>query len=166
MLIKLSILQVRENYFKVFHLYFIQRTIQILSNVSKLFPMMVCVKGKGKQICGGAMVYWIEPLTLDRRVVGSIPVMLSFSKTLFPHCCSPPRCINGYPVGCERYLSLDVACVRPWSSALPECSPGSWGALIRIDINPVTRGNTCLHCKALWVLSHTRKALYKNQLLK
>ena len=35
---------------------------------------------------------------------------LSFSKTLYPHCCSPPRCINdGYPVGCERYLSLDVA---------------------------------------------------------
>ena len=35
---------------------------------------------------GGAMVYWIEPLTLDQRVAGSIPVtawhFLSFSKTL------------------------------------------------------------------------------------
>ena len=63
------------------------------------------------------MVYWIEPLTLDQRVPGSIPVnawhFLSFSKTLYPHCCSPPRCINGYPVGCERYLLHDVACVHP-----------------------------------------------------
>ena len=63
------------------------------------------------------MVYWIEPLTLDQRVPGSIPVnawhFLSFSKTLYPHCCSPPRCINGYPVGCERYLLHDVACVYP-----------------------------------------------------
>ena len=63
------------------------------------------------------MVYWTESLTLDQTVAGSIPVnaghFLSFSKTLYPHCCSPPRCINGYPVGCERYLSLDVASVRP-----------------------------------------------------
>ena len=63
------------------------------------------------------VVYWIEPLTLDQRVPGSIPVnawhFLSFSKTLYPHCCSPPRCINGYPVGCERYLLHDVACVHP-----------------------------------------------------
>ena len=48
------------------------------------------------------MVYWIEPLTLNQRVPGSIPVnarhFLSFSKALYPHCCSPPRCINGYPV--------------------------------------------------------------------
>ena len=38
---------------------------------------------------GGAVVYWIEPLTLDQRVAGSIPVnaghFLSFSKTLYPH---------------------------------------------------------------------------------
>ena len=58
-------------------------------------------------VCGGAVVYWIEPLTLNQRVAGSIPrqcpALLSFSKALYPHCCSPPRCINGYPVGCERY---------------------------------------------------------------
>ena len=35
-------------------------------------------------------------------------VLLSFSKTFYPHCCSRPRCINGYPVGWERYLSLDL----------------------------------------------------------
>ena len=30
-------------------------------------------------------------------------------------------------------------------------------------LNPVT--GVIIHCKALWVVSHTRKALYKNQLL-
>ena len=25
-------------------------------------------------VCGGAVVYWIEPLTLNQRVPGSIPV--------------------------------------------------------------------------------------------
>ena len=30
--------------------------------------------------------------------------ILSFSKTLYPHCCSPSRCINGDPVGCEQYV--------------------------------------------------------------
>ena len=68
-------------------------------------------------ISGGAVVYWTEPLTLDQRVPGSIPVnawhFLSFSKTLYPHCCYPPRCINWYPVGCEHYLLHDVACVHP-----------------------------------------------------
>ena len=34
---------------------------------------------------------------------GSSPVssIMSFSKTFYLHCCSPPRCINGYPVGME-----------------------------------------------------------------
>ena len=65
------------------------------------------------QIGRSAVVYWIEPLTLDQRVAGSIPVnawhFLSFSKTLYPHCCSPPRCINGYLVEFKYYLFLDVA---------------------------------------------------------
>ena len=43
--------------------------------------------------CGGAVVYWIELLTLNQTVAGSIPVrtsaLLSFSKALYPHCCSP-----------------------------------------------------------------------------
>ena len=58
--------------------------------------------------CGSAVVYWIEPLTLDQRVAGSFSrqclALLSFSKTIYPHCCSPPRCVNGNPVGCERYF--------------------------------------------------------------
>ena len=66
------------------------------------------------------MVYWIEPLTLDQtqRVVGTIPIMqclaliLSFSKTFFPHCCSPPRCINGYPA--------NVICRLIWHMCAPD----------------------------------------------
>ena len=71
---------------------------------------------KAMRKLGGAVVYWIEPLTLNQRVPGSIPVrtsaLLSFSKALYPHCCSPPRCINGYPVGCEwDYVSY---CLSPF----------------------------------------------------
>ena len=94
------------------------------------------------------------------------PALLSFSKTLYPHCCSPPTCINGYLVGCKRYLSLDVACVCPWSGAWPECSPGSSeGALWVQDWYWIQWSGVIIHCEALWVVSHTRKALYKNQLL-
>ena len=90
--------------------------------------------------------------------------LLSFSKTLYPHCCSPstwPRCINGYLVGCEWYLSLDVACVRPWSGACPECSPRSWeGSLWVLDWFLIQLQGIIVHCKALWVLSDTKKVLY------
>ena len=35
--------------------------------------------------------------------------LLSFSKAIYPHCCSPPRCINGDPVlGCDRWLCLNL----------------------------------------------------------
>ena len=73
-------------------------------------------KTRTTSCCGGAVVYWIEPLTLNQRVPGSIPVrtsaLLSFSKALYPHCCSPPRCINVYPVGCEwDYVSY---CLSPF----------------------------------------------------
>ena len=116
------------------------------------------------------MVYWIEPLTLDQRVAGSIPVnawhFLSYSKTLYPHCCSPPRCINGYPVGSEHYFVLDVTCVRSWSGAWPECSLGSLeGALWVQDWYWIQWPGVIIHRKALWIVSRTRKALYKNQLL-
>ena len=40
------------------------------------------------------------------------PVLLSFSKTLYPHCCSQPRCINGDPVGCERYCGWVGICAH------------------------------------------------------
>ena len=85
-------------------------------------PTHVCVNNMKRYLkiiwtlTGGAVVYWIEPLTLNQRVPGSIPVrtsaLLSFSKALYPHCCSPPRCINGYLVGCEwDYVSY---CLSPF----------------------------------------------------
>ena len=122
----------------------------------------------GNLLSGGAVVYWIGSLTRDQMVVGSIPVNAWHfcplnSKTLYPHCCSPPRCINGYPVGCEHYLWHDVACVRPWSGAWPECSPGSWeGALWVQDWHWIQWLGVIIHCKSLCVVSHTRKVLYKN----
>ena len=64
----------------------------------------------------------------------------------------------------EPYLSLDVACVRPWSGAWPECSPGNWeGSLWVQDWYWIQWPGFIIHCKALWVVSHTRKAQYKNQ---
>merc|ERR1712002_394158 len=35
--------------------------------------------------------------------------LLSFSKTIYPHCCSRPRSINGYLVGCERLFVNEFA---------------------------------------------------------
>ena len=97
------------------------------------------------------------------RIPLNCAVYLSFSKTLTstPHCCFRPRCIDGYPLGCESYLSLNLACVRlprgPWS----KCSPGSWeGALWVQDWYWIQRPGVMIRCKALWVVSHFGKALY------
>ena len=52
--------------------------------------------------------------------------LLSFSKAIYPHCCSRPRCINGDPVGGDRLLCLNLS--APLSQAATpgkECSPGS-----------------------------------------
>ena len=58
------------------------------------------------------------------------------------------------------------ACVHPWSCAWPECSPGSReGALWVQNWYWIQWLGVKQHCKALWVVSHTRKALYKHQLL-
>ena len=96
--------------------------------------------------------------------------LLSFSKTsyFYPHCCSPPLhvYINGDPIGCERYLLLNLAYVRPWSGAWPECSPGSWEGAQWVQVRYwIQWPGVIIHCRALWLVSHTRKALYKNQLL-
>ena len=52
-------------------------------------------------------------------------VLLSFdSKTLFPHCCSRPRCVkNGYPFRCEHHMLLDLACVHPMKWRLARMLP-------------------------------------------
>ena len=65
---------------------------------------------------GGAVVHWIELLTLNQRVAGSIPVrtsaLLSFSKALYPYCCSPPRWSKWVPVGRNSLNSfVRLSCV-------------------------------------------------------
>ena len=65
------------------------------------------------------MVYWIEPLTLDQRVAGSIPVnawgtFVLQQDTLSTLLLSTQVYLIGNLVG-ERYLLLDVARVRPFS---------------------------------------------------
>ena len=80
----------------------------------------------------------------------------------------PPRCINGYPVGCEHYfVAWCVMCASvkwrlDWMlpRELRRCTMSA-GSIM----NTVT--GVIIHCKALWVVSHTRRrALYKiNQVL-
>ena len=44
------------------------------------------------------------------------------SKTIYPHCCSRPRCLNGYPVGCKWYDEYVFACnamIGSWQGMLP-----------------------------------------------
>ena len=53
------------------------------------------------------MVYWSEPLTLDQRVPGSIPVNAWHfcpSARHFIHIAALHPGVNGYPVGCEGYV--------------------------------------------------------------
>ena len=122
-------------------------------------------------VCECAVVYSIEPLTLNQRVPGSIPVrtpaLLSFSKALYPHCCSPPRCINGYPVGCERYCWLSWHCARPLlkSGDWPECSPGSRESALSVQNWLIPMTGVIVDCEAHWNSYQVWNALYKNQLL-
>ena len=74
--------------------------------------------------------------------------LLSFSKAIYPHYCSRPRCINGDPVGCDRLLCLNLP--APLSqAAIPgkECSPGSEIVHCKcgIEMYPVTGVIIC--CK-------------------
>ena len=90
------------------------------------------------------------------------PVLLSFSKTLYPHCCSRPRCINGDPVGCERYCGWVGMCApkmatgrnAPQGVEKVHCE-------CRIDSESYDRGNNTLWSALILI----GKALYKNQLL-
>ena len=74
-----------------------------------------------------AVEYWIEPSGAKGCEYDFCQCAWHFcpsARHFYTHCCSPPRCTNGYPVGCEYYLLLDVACVRPWWGARPEYSQG------------------------------------------
>ena len=64
-------------------------------------------------------VYWIEPLTLDQRVAGLIPVNawhFYLSARHFIH----PVCINGYPVGYK------IMCRLMWHMCAPKVVPGQY----------------------------------------
>ena len=60
------------------------------------------------------------------------PILLSFSKTLYPHCCSWPRVINGDPVGCEWYCGW-VGMYVPVKWRRAEWSPGSGGSALWVQ---------------------------------
>ena len=70
---------------------------------------------------------------------------------------------NLVPGRMRNYLSLDVHApeVAPCQNATQELRRCTMSA--GIMLNPVI--GVIIHCKALWVVSHSRKALYKNQLL-
>ena len=74
--------------------------------------------------------------------------LLSFSKAIYPHCCSRPRCINGHTVGGDRLLCLNLP--APLSAAIPgkECSLGSGNCALYkcgIEMYPMTGVIIC--CK-------------------
>ena len=48
---------------------------------------------------------WEPGFESHHRVAAAL---LSFSKAIYPHCCSRPRCINGDPVGGDRLLCLNL----------------------------------------------------------
>ena len=95
-----------------------------------LFQPFSCVKFKTSKASVDRSPH--EPLTLDQKVKSGFDfrqclALLSFSKTLYPQCCSPSRCINGNWVSGRdlsfRNLRVPVcfcACnakVRVWLSA-------------------------------------------------
>ena len=116
--------------------------------------------------CGGASVYWIEPLTLDQRVVGLIPVnawhFCPWARH-FIHIAALHPGVWWVP-GRKRMLFVARCgiCAPPLKGRLARMLPRELRRC-RIDIESVT--GVIIHCKALWVVSHTWKALYKNQLL-
>ena len=62
------------------------------------------------------MVYWIEPLTLDQRVAGSIPVnawhFCPSARHFYPHCCSHPGVLMGTRYSSARNAPLGVEIVH------------------------------------------------------
>ena len=68
------------------------------------------------------------------------------------------------PIGCECILcSLIWHVCIVWCGAWPECSPGSWEVWCTMSagliLSPVP--GIIIHCKALWVVPHTIKTLYR-----
>ena len=98
----------------------------ILAHVNTATVCLICPKCRYRAvfmdtiyICGGAMVYGLNPWLwikgLQVRFPSNVWHSLSFSKT---HCCSPLRCISGYLVECERYNVFVAWCGM--------CAPLKW----------------------------------------
>ena len=100
-------------------------------------------------ICGSAVVYWIEPLTLDQRVAGSIPVNdwhFCPSTRHFTHIAAlHPICINGDPVGCERYVQYVFTCNAMIGSSARNAPLGVEIVHCKCSLEIVSndQGNTC-----------------------
>ena len=113
------------------------------------------------------MVYWIEPLTLDQKVAGSIPVnawhFCPSARHFYPHGCSPPRCINGDPVGCERYVEYIFACNAMIGSSARNAPLGVEIVHCKCGLEIVSsdRGNNSSSCCAFNVLAGWKCAHYK-----
>ena len=56
------------------------------------------------------VLWYIGVFTWPGFIKPQSPGTLSFSKTIYPHCCSRPRYVNGDPVGCKRYVGFVFAC--------------------------------------------------------
>ena len=72
--------------------------------------------------CSQSVVYWCDRSTLTLRallwLLPSPGTFLFVNKTLYSHGCSPPRCMNGYLVGCECYCGWAGMCApKKWQLA-------------------------------------------------
>ena len=68
------------------------------------------------------------------------PVLLPFSKTLHPHCCSRPTCMNGGSVGCKCYCGW-VGIRAPLQWPLTGMLPREWkkyAVSAELILNPMT----------------------------
>ena len=110
--------------------------------------------------CCGVLEYSLDSHTESPGLNLTIAAaLLSFSKAIYPHCCSRPRCINGDPVGCDRWLCLNLP--APLSqAAIPgkECSPEIMHCQCGIEMYPMT-GVIIICCKRFGPYG---KSAYKN----
>ena len=79
---------------------------------------------------------------------------MSFSKTFYLHCCSPPRCINGYPVGMEWVRQCGCHANLEWFL------PGMDRCLIDLQASN-DRGNNIVK-RLEMIINHIRRYINRN----
>ena len=94
-------------------------------------------------------------------------VLFFFSKTLYPHCMLSTQLYKWVPGRMRTLFVAWCGMCAPLKWRLARMLPGSWeGALWVQDWYWIQWPGVIIQCKAFWVIVyHTRKALYKNQLL-